>query len=60
MKGTIKKDMSILFKNLHFDIVVKDTKKTYGKERVLITPKAGSGEVWVDARTISVLEALSK
>lgn len=32
--------------NLHFEVYVKEEKRSYGKKRFLVTPVKGKGEEW--------------
>lgn len=35
-------------------VVVYATKRAYGRERMLVAPLHGEGEMWVDARTVAL------
>lgn len=37
----------IKVKGIKFEVVIKEKKRSYGRERFFITPKSGKGEVWV-------------
>lgn len=46
--GKIGQTVTIQFAKLTFDVVVKDYKHTYGRDRWLVSPVSGSGEAWVE------------
>lgn len=53
MKGTdivnyIGKQGWIEFGKLMVDVKILDYKRSYGRDRWLVTPIAGSGQVWVE------------
>lgn len=45
----IGKDAQIALGGLLVDVTVKDGKVSYGRQRWLVKPKAGTGEIWVEA-----------
>lgn len=47
-KATVVCDLS-----LTIEVKILDVKMSYGRERYLVTPVAGSGEVWVEAVTLT-------
>lgn len=56
MKETIEKYVgkkgTIFAGGLSVQVKVKDVKTSYGRDRYLVTPVAGSGEVWVESVTL--------
>lgn len=42
---------------LHVDVLILDSKVSYGQTRYLVTPLSGSGEKWVDAGRVSDVQA---
>ena len=48
----VGKEGTIRLGGLTIDVLVGDVKNSYGKERYLVTPKAGAGEIWVEAVTL--------
>ena len=50
LQDLIGTDVTIEFDGLKVAVVVVDAKVSYGKPRLLISPVAGEGTVWVDAR----------
>ncbi len=57
MKALIEKYVgkkgTIFAGGLTVEVEVKDVKLAWGKERYLVAPIAGSGEVWVESITLS-------
>ena len=40
-------------KKLHFEVKIKDYKDKFGHQRMLVEPKAGKGELWVNEENLS-------
>lgn len=57
MKNTIYqfvgKKGTIFAGGLRVEVEIKDVKNSYGRDRYLVTPVAGSGEVWVESVSVS-------
>jgi hypothetical protein len=57
MKNTIYKMVgkkgTILAGGLKVEVEIKDVKNSYGRDRFLVSPIAGSGEVWVESVTVA-------
>ena len=51
----VGKDARIFVGGLTVDVEVKDVKVSYGKERYLVSPLSGIGQVWVES--LKVIEA---
>lgn len=53
MKNTIYqfvgKKGTIFVGGLNVQVEIKDVKNSYGRDRFLVTPIAGSGEVWTES-----------
>lgn len=49
IKKYVDKKAIVNLGGLNVEVTVKDVKISYGKERFLITPVSGSGEVWVES-----------
>lgn len=45
----IDKEATVFNGGLTIDVIIKDVKVTWGRERYLICPVAGKGEVWVES-----------
>lgn len=45
---------------LYVDVKVLDAKKSYGCIRFLVSPMAGSGEVWVSAERVRAMDEWTK
>ena len=43
----------IEYKGLEIEVEVKDHKNSYGKDRCLVTPISGKGEVWMENVSIT-------
>jgi hypothetical protein len=52
--GHIGKSGLLPLDGIQIKVMVKDVKTSYGVERFLIAPEAGSGEVWVNAERVSL------
>jgi hypothetical protein len=46
-RAVIGRTGAVTFNGLAFHVRIKDTKTAYGHVRFLVTPVAGSGQVWV-------------
>lgn len=44
----IGKQGGIDWGGFHLEVIVKDYKNSYGKDRWLVSPVSGSGEMWVE------------
>lgn len=44
----LPKKAYVKFKDLEFEVEVKDYKNSYGNARYLVSPVAGRGEKWVE------------
>jgi len=38
----------IEYKGVRFQVLIKEAKKSYGRLRYLVMPKAGEGELWTE------------
>jgi hypothetical protein len=49
-EATVKMLVSITDKmeKLTVDVIVKDYKSSYGRDRWLVSPKSGSGQIWAE------------
>lgn len=48
----IGKDGVIGLGGLEIKVEIKDVKMSYGRQRWLVAPKAGAGEIWVESIAI--------
>jgi hypothetical protein len=48
IKSYVGKKGLVIMRGLVVYVTIKDVKKTYGRDRYLITPVMGSGEKWVE------------
>ena len=48
----IGKEAMIETNGLRLKVLVKDHKQSYGKDRWLVTPVAGSGNIWVERLSV--------
>lgn len=49
----VGKKGTIFAGGLRVEVEIKDVKNSYGRDRYLVTPVAGSGEVWVESVTVA-------
>jgi hypothetical protein len=47
-----KKGSIVVIGGLMVDVLIKDVKQSYGKNRFLVSPIKGSGETWVEKVTL--------
>lgn len=45
----VGKKGAVFLGGLSVQVTIKDVKTSYGRDRFLITPVTGSGEVWVES-----------
>lgn len=48
----LDKEAFIILGGLKVRVMIDDTKVAYGKQRFLVSPVAGEGQVWVETVTI--------
>ena len=48
----VGKKATIFAAGLKVEVTITDVKTSYGRDRYLVTPVAGAGEVWVESVTL--------
>lgn len=50
----VNRNAEITLGGLQVNVVIKDVKVSWGKERFLVSPLSGAGSIWVESVTFEI------